>query len=864
MLICAPLQVAEWDSYIDRCEEKEGELFDQLTAAGHDVLPFFHEVYIRPSVRKAETDDAERKRRKITDQVLDQLLGPAVRAHGNVSELRQTGATGYVGADDDEQLNHVDDLDASNTIPEAFKRFHGDDVQPIDMKPDRICKFDDDDDARRASDADEDDKPVAVEDNGSTWFLGFRITLLMATTMKKAQMHLMEHLLRNLTNDKGSLGAHTMGLGKTLSFLGTADVYSRRHPKTKILLLSPLSVCQNWIDEVDKWDSFLTIDIQQLPTGHDRSFKRSIRSWTNHGGIIVMTHDQFRLKCHELPIDGETILAVDEAHLLKSPTTQLYKAVAQAPTNKKVFLTGTPLQNRLAEFWAIINMLSPGLLGATHGDFKGTYADDIESGMTADATDDERKMCERKVQMLRWRVHDIMCEAGTALIAELLPEKFEYRINHPCSVSIADNENKIVERHSVHVAARTEKTRCAEQLIDAIRSLDNGCSIIVFSERIETLKALKARRDGLLFTGIATEAARHTMVQQFQSKSNDIMYLTTGAGGVGLTLTAARHVIILDPSWNPLDDAQAASRVWRLGQTQTTYVYRLIAEDTLEASIYKFGSQKKMLAARLLEEHHINRVFTREALRDVADDTEIPPVDDSVLTANPILSVMAMQYSIYNHDAIFLDTGASLDIDEESRAQNEYNLVSMQQDRNLYDSAGNLHIIEPGNTRFPDFDGNAGKGERVPAYTPAWDSTDRLNRQLFMRCGPHAIHEIQYRRATRDDPEVVGELIANGIDCGWYSFPPHPMCGSKESISIRQQDYIRDKFYHVQLDMRADDDEYDTDFFPEGDYEFRMRYIDPFDSSVMGPWSDVSAVLSVGQGEAEDKIAWIRSEHMVV
>lgn len=113
-----------------------------------------------------------------------------------------------------------------------------------------------------------------------------------------------------------------------------------------------------------------------------------------------------------------------------------------------------------------------------------------------------------------------------------------------------------------------------------------------------------------------------------------------------------------------------------------------------------------------------------------------------------------------------------------------------------------------------------------------------------MRCGPYAVHEIQCRRTTGYDLEVLDTLTANGIDCGWYSFPPHPMYGSKENASTRKKDYFKDKFYHVQLDMRADD------LFPGGEYEFRMRCIDPFDLSAVGPWSDTSAAISVGQAEA--------------
>ena len=137
-------------------------------------------------------------------------------------------------------------------------------------------------------------------------------------------------------------------------------------------------------------------------------------------------------------------------------------------------------------------------------------------------------------------------------------------------------------------------------LLDCINAIAPNDSVLVFSNRLETLKAIQANRDGYFFSGDLSTERRAKMIDEYNT-SGGIMYLTTRSGGVGITLTTANNVIIADPSWNPVDDVQAVSRAWRMGQTKPVQVYRLIAAGTLEERIYRLGVQKHALAARILE-----------------------------------------------------------------------------------------------------------------------------------------------------------------------------------------------------------------------------------------------------------------------
>eukprot|EP00966_Prymnesium_polylepis_P288623 6666628-Prymnesium_polylepis.1 len=131
--------------------------------------------------------------------------------------------------------------------------------------------------------------------------------------------------------------------------------------------------------------------------------QRTIRNWKRRGGLVVLGHDHFARIMGELDVDESCIFAVDEAHILKTPSTQLYHTFSQVTTMKRVFLTGTPLQNHLKEYYAMVQFLSPGLLGDTLAAFRKTYGRAIGNGMLKDSTDEQISNCEKAVQVLRSR-----------------------------------------------------------------------------------------------------------------------------------------------------------------------------------------------------------------------------------------------------------------------------------------------------------------------------------------------------------------------------------------------------------------------------------------------------------------------------
>ena len=793
LLLRSRLQIASWNAYVDKLDDREAEIFDILVDHGYDMRGYYEETLVRPMLTIAQNDPGEQNIEETVRRMLD-VIRPVERKHGSSSERRAVGADKmFVDdeendklMDDDEELaNGVDVLDPDAPIDEG------------DRLPDTANVFDDSNDAAGLED------PTRVDATGAVWYCGLRFKAEVQELLKEHQLELMCFLVDAWTADRGVLAAHSMGLGKSLSFLAAFDAWAAKHPDARAIVTAPLSMVAVWTEEVFKWESDLTNLVVHTVTSKldPLTIQRNLRAWKRRGGILVLGHDKFRLIVDDLDVDENTILAVDEAHLLKNPSTQIYQTLSAIKTTKRVFMTGTPLQNHLDEYFAMVQLLSPGLLGVSLSDFKSKYGRSIEQGMLKDSTDEQISKCERAVQVLRWRMADVMHEKSSDLLQEHIPSKVEYRLSHPCDEVQAD-PSVIVEYHNVQTAARHHKVMAVVALLDCINAIAPNDSVLVFSNRLETLKAIQANRDGYFFSGDLSTERRAKMIDEYNT-SGGIMYLTTRSGGVGITLTTANNVIIADPSWNPVDDVQAVSRAWRMGQTKPVQVYRLIAAGTLEERIYRLGVQKHALAARILEETDINRVFTRDDLNNLTEFETCEPIDTNALTQNPILCALAGTYTFYNHDALFLGNNAQLTEAEEISARNDLNGIIAQQPRVLTDSEGELQVVQVGQLRFKTPDGD--DGDLVPAYTPYYSKIDGLTIR-FSNLGPSYHFEFMFKSSAASDDK--------------YALVPRTDGGD---------------FLDLTLDRR-------------GSFVFRMRSIvqNAADDDIeYGPWSEESVPIEV-------------------
>lgn len=819
---CGP-QADGWRRRLDELDKRESELYTILSETGHDILGFYNELN-RRKVARVETDPAEIAFRRTVDTYLNRHF-PVERfsATGNVSTIIPLGASGYEGVPDDgEELAHVDVLDDSVEL------------QANDQVPDEANIFKDE------RDANEIDEPARVEKTGALWFEGFRLTSNVQACAKPHQLECITFLLGRLAKDKGALVAHSMGLGKTFSVLAAMQSYAAAAPGTKMLVLAPKSMVQPWADEVDKWESYITLDAHPVTSSREDELVRAVKLWNRHGGLLIMGHDHFR-RCHaSVSLDTESIVIVDEAHLLKSSSTQLYGIIKDLDSQKRILLTGTPLQNNLKEYYTMIELVEPSLLGNSVAEFNRLYGNVIEKGMTKDATDVQIAQSERLVHVLRWRVADVMHDKSAEWLRDSIPPKSEFRLLHGCD-SYASDPSILNERHNVHDAARRHKLQLFTALVDSIRLFAPSDSIVVFSTRHDTLQQFQAARDGMMFTGSITIEQRDKILSDFRTHLASILYVATKAGGVGINLSKANRVVLADASWNPTDDIQAVSRCYRMGQEKPVVVYRLIAEASLEERIYRLGVNKYQLAARVLDDQDVNRVYSKEDLLTMTDGVEeqvpMTPVDVKDIVLQSVMQRAILNSSdikslvVTDHSKLFLDGSTKLSEEETARARNEFNKIIRKSPRTLTTADGTVQIIQPGQYKFnPPYE-----NEFVPPYIPYFrsdDSTDDLNKTatettVFDNGALPSIHLGPY----------VPKSVADAHTFKFQIF---------HKLKSADEDAWEQLLSAVQFVSAMGDEKKERRILPQmatGVYQFKTRLLQ--EGGACGPWSGVSAPITI-------------------
>ncbi|MEV7044828.1 DEAD/DEAH box helicase [Amycolatopsis sp. NPDC051061] len=346
--------------------------------------------------------------------------------------------------------------------------------------------------------------------------------------------------------------------------------------------------------------------------------------------VVLATYGVLRRDRETLSEVDWGLVAADEAQHVKNPLSATAKELRKVPARAKVALTGTPVENRLTELWSIVDWTTPGLLGPLDR-FRRTVARPIERDRDKAVT--ERLAATVRPFLLRRRKSDpdiapelppktetdrfvpLTAEQTTlyeAVVRENLAEIRETQgikrrgqvlqlltelkqiCNHPAQF--------LKEPHSA-LTGRSGKLAAFEELVDVI--LDEGESVLVFSQYVQLCRLLERRlKDrGLpteLLSGESSPAKRQDMVDRFQAGEIPVFLLSLKAGGVGLNLTRATHVIHYDRWWNPAVEDQATDRAYRIGQDRPVQVHRLIAEGTLEERIAQVLEKKRGLAESIV------------------------------------------------------------------------------------------------------------------------------------------------------------------------------------------------------------------------------------------------------------------------
>ena len=449
-------------------------------------------------------------------------------------------------------------------------------------------------------------------------------------------------LVQNIKFKFGSILADDMGLGKTIQVLSTI-LYFKENSQLEdesTLIIVPPTLIPNWENEIKKFTPDLTYFIYH---GSNRTFP------LENYDIILTSYGVVRLDL-DMFLDRIWFLCViDEAQNIKNPNTEQTKAIKEVPASTKIALTGTPIENKLMDYWSIFDLVNKGYL-STKDDFKRNYIIPIEKLEDEEVLENLKTIAKPFVMRRLKTDEDIKKE---------LPEKFVNDIY--CSLTkkqvklytaileeiFFDIENsKGIQRKGIILKILTAlKQTCnhpaqfldiknpkisesgkMELLINILENiLDNDEKVIIFTQYVEMGKLIKElvskkfKRDVLFLHGSQSMKEKTRIIDTFQEDENyKIFVATLKTGGTGLNLTAARNVIHYDLWWNPAVENQATDRVHRIGQDKDVMVYRLITKGTLEEAIDAISKRKVDLAEKSISnDETFLTEMTNEELKEV-------------------------------------------------------------------------------------------------------------------------------------------------------------------------------------------------------------------------------------------------------
>uniref|UniRef100_A0A3Q4MWV7 DNA helicase n=1 Tax=Neolamprologus brichardi TaxID=32507 RepID=A0A3Q4MWV7_NEOBR len=557
----------------------------------------------------------------------------------------------------------------------------------------------------------------------------------------------------NSSPGSGCVLAHCMGLGKTLqvvTFLHTVLLTTELKFRTA-LVVCPLNTILNWVSEFRKWQNNMGEDkvkvIELATMKHTLGRLRALQRWQRDGGVMIMGYDMYRILSLDCKINndewkeefyrtlvdpGPDFVVCDEGHILRNDGSNISKAMNAIKTQRRVVLTGTPLQNNLVEYHCMVNFIKKNLLGSL-GEFRNRFINPIENGQCADSTPKDVRIMKKRAHVLHSVLGGCIQRRDYSELRQFLPPKYEYVLavrvsplqynlyryyldhftgmrpganlfkdfqvlgriwthpwclqlsylsklkkverskgkagdlpkdaetpmteaeglshfmslaveNAPISLKppspderwykdlLSERDAKILE-HSGKMVLLFEILRMAEELEDkvivfsqSLISLDLIEDFLADSHRARDPSAFKGTGswvkdvDYYRFDGSTSATLRKKWADKFNNPDNvrgRLFLISTKAGSLGINLVAANRVIIFDASWNPSYDIQSIYRVYRFGQLKQVFVYRFLAQGTMEEKIYDRQVTKQSLSFRVVDQQQIERHFTFHELTEL-------------------------------------------------------------------------------------------------------------------------------------------------------------------------------------------------------------------------------------------------------
>jgi len=435
------------------------------------------------------------------------------------------------------------------------------------------------------------------------------------------------HWLNYLKEIKwGGILADDMGLGKTVQALSYLEYYKKQNGKLKTLVVCPTTLIYNWENEIEKFTPSLTHHIH-----HGGLRTREKESLLNQD-ITITTYGTLRSDIKMLMNIEFDYVILDESQAIKNPSSKVTKAACLLNAKNRLCMSGTPLQNNTFDIFAQMNFLNPGMLG-TMEFFRQEFAIPIDKFGEKDRKEHLKKL-----------LYPFILRRTKEQVAKDLPDKQEVILfcemeNEQRSIYDAyrnDFRNQIlgaietqgIQKSQLTILQGLMKLRqiCDSPAIlneqekfenhsikldELARELSEDMGdhkALIFSQFLGMLALIRAKLEELgikyeYFDGSTAAPDREKAIQSFQNDNDVRVFLISlKAGGVGLNLTAADYVYIIDPWWNPAVEQQAIDRTHRIGQTKNIFAYRMICKDTIEDKILLLQEKKRALAKDIISD----------------------------------------------------------------------------------------------------------------------------------------------------------------------------------------------------------------------------------------------------------------------
>ncbi|KAJ3597260.1 hypothetical protein NHX12_000788 [Muraenolepis orangiensis] len=480
------------------------------------------------------------------------------------------------------------------------------------------------------------------------------------------------------TTRQGAILADEMGLGKTLQSVALAWTLLRQGPyggkpvAKRVLVVAPGSLVQNWGAEFNKWLGRERISVYAVDQDH--RIEQFVAS-PQHS-VLVISYEMLLRSLEQIQKLEFGLIVCDEGHRLKNSSIKTSSAISGLSCRRRVILTGTPVQNDLQEFYSIIEFVNPGILGSS-GAYRKVYEEPVLRSRQPCCTEEERVLGEERATELSRLTGMFILRRTQEVIDRYLPPRCDWTLFCAAAPLQTELYQRLLSQRVFRACLQgSGQTHAHLACITALKKLCNhpgllhssvkkkaesgsvaNTLVVVVSNYTQTLDLLQdlCAHTGYTFCrldGHTPTIQRQRLVDNFNSphSTNFLFLLSSKAGGVGLNLVGASHLVLYDIDWNPANDIQAMARVWRDGQKKAVHIYRLLTAGTIEERIFQRQVSKQGLSGTVVDlgkgaEH---TSFSTSELRDLFSLTDTPCLTHDLLNCNCSMdgTIQAMEEEI--------------------------------------------------------------------------------------------------------------------------------------------------------------------------------------------------------------------------